>query len=68
MRLELLKQKRKEAGYKQDDMARILGPYSRQCYNMKELGKCGFRKSEIKILKEMFQLTKEECFDLFLGE
>ena len=22
----------------------------------------------IKILKEMFQLTKEECFDLFLGE
>ena len=68
MRLELLKQKRKEAGYKQDDMARILGPYSRQCYNMKELGKCGFKKSEIKILKEMFQLTKEECFDLFLGE
>ena len=68
MKLELLKQKRKEAGYKQDDMARILGPYSRQCYNMKELGKCGFRKSEIKILKEMFQLTKEECFDLFLGE
>ena len=68
MRLELLKQKRKEAGYKQDDMARILGPYSRQCYNMKELGKCGFRKSEIKILREMFQLTKEECFDLFLGE
>jgi hypothetical protein len=35
---------------------------------MKELGKCGFKKSEIKILKEMFQLTKEECFDLFLGE
>ena len=68
MKLELLKQKRKEAGYKQDDMARILGPYSRQCYNMKELGKCSFKKSEIKILKEMFQLTKEECFDLFLGE
>ena len=68
MKLELLKQKRKEAGYKQDDMARILGPYSRQAYNMKELGKCGFKKSEIKILKELFQLTKEECFDLFLGE
>ena len=68
MKLELLKQKRKEAGYKQDDMARILGPYSRQCYNMKELGKCGFKKSEIIALKEIFQLTKEEVYDIFIGD
>ena len=69
MKLEILKEKRKQLNLRQEDMVRLLGAnYSRQCYGLKETGKCGFKKSEIKILKEMFQLTKEECFDLFLGE
>ena len=41
--------------------------YSRQNYGQKEKS-LSFNRYEIKILREMFQLTKEECFDLFLGE
>lgn len=66
MKSEQLKQIRKQCGYTQSQMATIFS-YSRQNYSQKEKS-LSFKKSEIKILKEMFQLTKEECFDLFLGE
>jgi DNA-binding XRE family transcriptional regulator len=66
MKSEKLKQIRKQCGYTQSQMATIFS-YSRQNYSLKERN-LSFKKSEIKILKEMFQLTKEECFDLFLGE
>lgn len=66
MKSEKLKQIRKQCGYTQSQMAAIFS-YSRQNYSQKEKS-LSFKKSEIKILREMFQLTKEECFDLFLGE
>ena len=50
-------------------MVKLLGAnYSRQAYGMKEQGKCGFKKSEIIALKEIFQLTKEEVYDIFIGD
>jgi DNA-binding XRE family transcriptional regulator len=66
MKSDRLKQIRKQCGYTQSQMATIFS-YSRQNYSLKERN-LSFKKSEIKILREMFQLTKEECFDLFLGE
>jgi DNA-binding XRE family transcriptional regulator len=66
MKSEKLKQIRKQCGYTQSQMAAIFS-YSRQNFSQKE-NNLSFNRYEIKILKEMFQLTKEECFDLFLGE
>ena len=69
MKLEILKEKRKQLNLRQEDMVKLLGAnYSRQAYGMKEQGKCGFKKSEIIALKEIFQLTKEEVYDIFIGE
>ena len=49
MKLEILKEKRKQLNLRQEDMVKLLGAnYSRQCYGLKETGKCGFKKSEIK--------------------
>ena len=66
MKSDRLKGIRKQCGYTQSQMAAIFS-YSRQNYGQKEKS-LSFNRYEIKILKEMFQLTKEECFDLFLGE
>ena len=69
MKLEILKEKRKQLNLRQEDMVKLLGAnYSRQCYGLKETGKCGFKKSEIIALKEIFQLTKEEVYDIFIGD
>ena len=67
MKLEILKEKRKQLNLRQEDMVKLLGAnYSRQCYNLKERGKCGFKKSEIKKLKELFNLTNDEIYEIFI--
>ena len=67
MNLDKLRKIRKECGYTQQDLADHFG-YSRQCFQMKEVGRCGFKLSEIRELKGLLGLTKEECFDIFIGE
>ena len=66
MKSEQLKQIRKQCGYTQSQMAAIFS-YSRQNFSQKE-NTLSFNRYEINKMKELFQLTKEECFDLFLGE
>ena len=66
MKSEKLKQIRKQCGYTQSQMAAIFS-YSRQNFSQKE-NNLSFSRYEINKMKELFQLTKEECFDLFLGE
>ena len=66
MKSEKLKQIRKQCGYTQSQMAAIFS-YSRQNFSQKE-NNLSFNRYEINKMKELFQLTKEECFDLFLGE
>lgn len=66
MKSKKLKQIRKQCGYTQSQMAAIFS-YSSQNFSQKE-NNLSFNRYEINKMKELFQLTKEECFDLFLGE
>ena len=66
MNLELLRQKRKEANLRQQDLADHFG-YSRQCFQMKEVGRCGFKLSEIKELMSILELTPEEVIEIFIN-
>ena len=67
MNLEKLVKIRKEAGYTQQALASHFG-FTRQNWSAKERGIQQFRLSEIRELKGLLGLTKEECFDIFIGE
>ena len=40
--------------------------YSRQAYQQKESSKINFKMSEIKKLKELFNLTNDEIYEIFI--
>ena len=64
MKSEKLKQLRKQCGYTQSQVAAIFS-YSRQNYGQKEKS-LSFRMSEIKKLKELFNLTNDEIYEIFI--
>ena len=64
MKSEQLKQIRKQCGYTQSQMAAIFS-YTRQNYSLKERS-LSFKKSEIKKLKELFNLTNDEIYEIFI--
>ena len=64
MKSEQLKQIRKNCGYTQSQMAAIFS-YTRQNYGQKEKS-LSFKPSEIKKIKELFGLSKEAVYDLFI--
>ena len=66
MKGEKLKQIRKQCGYTQSQMATIFS-YSRQNFSQKE-NNLSFNRYEINKMKELFQLTKEEVYDIFIGD
>ena len=66
MKSEKLKQIRKQCGYTQSQMAAIFS-YSRQNFSQKE-NNLSFNRYEINKMKEIFQLTKEEVYDIFIGD
>lgn len=63
--LALLKMKRKSLGMTQSDVASVF-QYTRQNYSAKEKGVQNFKLSEIKRLKELFDLTDHEVVEIFL--
>ena len=65
MNSTLLKLKRKAAGYTQEDMSKVFN-YSRQAYQQKENSKINFKMSEIKKLKELFNLSNDEIYEIFI--
>lgn len=65
MNSTLLKLKRKAAGYTQEDMSKIFS-FTRQAYQQKESSKINFKMSEIKKLKELFNLTNDEIYEIFI--
>ena len=66
MKSEKLKQVRKQCGYTQSQMAAIFS-YSRQNFSQKECN-LSFSRYEIKKMKELFGLSKEEIYDIFIGD
>ena len=64
MKSEQLKQIRKQCGYTQSQMAAIFS-YSRQNYGQKEKS-LSFKMSEIKKLKELFNLSNDEIYEIFI--
>ena len=67
MNLEKLVKIRKEAGYTQQMLASHFG-FTRQNWSAKERGLQHFRLSEIKELKELLGLSKDEIYDIFIGD
>jgi DNA-binding XRE family transcriptional regulator len=64
MKSDRLKGIRKQCGYTQSQMAAIFS-YSRQNYGQKEKS-LSFKMSEIKKLKELFNLTNDEIYEIFI--
>jgi DNA-binding XRE family transcriptional regulator len=67
MNLEKLVKIRKDAGYTQQMLASHFG-FTRQNWSAKERGLQHFRLSEIKELKELLGLSKDEIYDIFIGD
>ena len=64
MKSDRLKGIRKQCGYTQSQMAAIFS-YSRQNYGQKEKS-LSFKMSEIKKLKELFNLSNDEIYEIFI--
>lgn len=65
MNLERLVKIRKDVGYTQQMLANHFG-FTRQNWSAKERGLQHFRLSEIKELKELLGLSKDEIYDIFI--
>ena len=53
---------RKQSGYRQEDVARILN-IKQNTYSDKELGKIQFTQNEIEKLKEIFKVTYDDLLN-----
>lgn len=64
MRLELLRRVRAFKGYKQYEIADLIG-MTRQCYNLKENGKYSFTIEDVVSISKFLNLSLEDVNEIF---